>query len=666
MFCPNCRKELPDGTKFCGGCGTPIAVSQVPTAPVQPVYSTSRPAAPAAPVSSMSYEAPVAAPVKPTEKKNVDVKGILNNVKNTAGDIFKKLPKKFLAIGAGALVLVLVIVLVASLFGGEKAPNFALYAKEDEYFFTNLNGKAGKLVTDENMQRYGLTQDAKKLFYIDGEGDLYYAKTSNLKKPVELDSKVSRFWVSENGKTVVYQTGNGALYTHNLKKEEKIAKYASDIYVSDDCKIIYFMNDDGDYICWKNGKEEEIDDDIDIEYISEDYKTIIYGDGKDIFMKKVGKDAKEIASDFAGTTGITTDGTFYYWTYPDGDMADYFDDKDMDGEMGYLSTLYYFNGSKSKKIADNVYVDTSLTTSSANGERVAIYYYQFGKVAEGDLDYDDLRDLWEETDDYEKAMIQLLTDVSGKCTRNIGINGKAAKVKLEEDFSRMYLSANGKTMYALVDVEDGEGTLMKASVSGNKVKAFKEVDSDVERGNIEGFAYSYASYGLKEIPDSNFSDLFVYFKDVENGEGELFINGQSVADDVYTGGMLYNPGEKAIMFFTDVKDGEGTLNMHNGKKFTEIAQDVVSYSIHDSGDVVFTTDLKDSEFTLNLYTGKVKEIAQDVRDYSFSADGDILYRTDVKNGEGDLYLYTGKSKLIDDDVTGYTTGYGYSSANVNW
>ena len=52
--------------------------------------------------------------------------------------------------------------------------------------------------------------------------------------------------------------------------------------------------------------------------------------------------------------------------------------------LNFLCTLYYFNGSKAKKVADNVYVDTALNTYSANGEKVAIYYYQFGKVAEGE------------------------------------------------------------------------------------------------------------------------------------------------------------------------------------------------------------------------------------------------------------------------------------------
>lgn len=666
MFCPNCSKELPDGTKFCGGCGTPIAVSQTPVAPVQPEI----PVQPAEPVITetytapaaepVSYTAPVAAPVKPVEKKSVDVNAIVGKVKDTV----KKIPSKYLKIGAAALVVVLLIVLVYSLFGGEKAPNYGLYMKDEKAFYTSLNGKAGTQITKKDLEGYRVTKDGKKLFFVDGKGDLYCFNTSSKKEPVKIDSSVSNYWISENGKTVTY-TKNGNLYqSKNLKEGEKLIKNVSSVMVSDDGKIIYYYNDDGDYICWRNGKEEEIDDDIYVIHVSEDYKTILYTDGEDLFQKTAGKKAKEVATDIGGISSFPyEDGAFYYWTYPEADMSDYFDDKDLDGEMTFLSTLYYFNGSKAKKVADNVYVDTDLTTTNASGDKVAIYYYQFGKVAEGDLDYDDVMDLMDDDDmSYEEAMIEVLTDVSGKCNRYISINGKSAKVKLEEEISKLYLSGNGKTMYALVDVDDGEGTLMKASVSGNKVKTFKEVDSDVSTGYIYGFVYTEYSFGLTEYPDANFGNLFVYFKDVKDGEGELFINGKSAADDVSTSSILYNPGKKAVMFYMDYKDGEGTLCMHNGKKLTEIAEDVSGYSIHRSGDVAFKTDYKDGEYTLNLYTGKVKLVAEDVTTFRFTADGDILYLTEVKNGEGDLYLYTGKAKLIDEDVTRILNTYSYPSA----
>ena len=650
MYCPNCSKELPDGSQFCGGCGTPISVSQTPLAPVE-TETFAQP-------ETASYESPVAAPIKPAQKKSVDVMGILNKAKNTVVDTAKKIPvknipTKYLKIGAAALAVVLLIVLVSSLvssIGGEKAPNYGLYMKDDKAFFTTLNGKVGTQLTKKDLEDYRITQDGKKLFFIDGKGDLYYFKTSSKKEPVELDSKVSDFWISENGRIVTY-IKNGDLYQHNLKKEEKIAKNVSSVAVSPDGKIVYYRDGD-DAVCWKNGKEEEIDDDVYIIYYSEDFKTILYTDGEDIFSKKVGKKAKEVATDIGGISFLPNeDGAFYYWTYPEGDMEDYFDDNDLSGDMNFLSTLYYYNGSKSKKIATNVYVDTDLTTSNASGEKVAIYYYQFGKVAEGDLDYDDLQDLMEDDMGYEEAMIELLTEVSGKCTRYIGINGKAGKVKIEEEISKLYLSGDGKTMYALVDVDDGEGTLMKASVSGNKVKSFKEVDTDVAVDYIQGFVYAGESFGLREYPDANFGNLFVYFKDVKNGEGELFINGKSAADDVYVRGLLYNPGKKTVMFYMDMKDGEGTLCMHNGKKLTEIAEDVCGYSIHRNGKVAFKSDYKDGEYTLNLYTGKVKLVAEDVSRFAFTADGDILYLAEMKDGEGDLYQYTGKAKLIDEDVT---------------
>lgn len=656
MYCPNCNKELPDGTKFCGGCGTPIAVEQAPVAPVvpetfvqseAPVYEV--PAYEAPEVNT--YEVPVAAPVKPAQKKSVDVKGIANKVKNTVIDTAKKIPSKFLMIGAAAVAVVLVIVLVCSLFGGEKAPNYGLYMKDDEAYFTTLNGKAGTMITKKDLEDYTVTQDGKKIFFIDGKGDLYYAKASSKKEAQKLDSDISSYWVSENGKTVTY-IKKGDLYQHDLKKEEKIAKNVSSVYVSDDGKIIYYRNDDGDMMCRKNGKEEEIDDDVYILHISEDYKSIIYTDGEDLYTKKVGKKAKEVGTDIEGASGVTRDGTFYYWTYPEGDMEDYFDDDDLSGDMNFLSTLYYFNGSKSKKIAENVYVDTELSTSNAYGDRTVIYYYQFGKVEEGDLDYNDLQDLMEDDMDYEEAMVELLTEVSGKCNRYIGINGKSGKVKVEEKISKLFLSGNGKTMYALADVDDdGECILLKASVSGNKVKSFKEVDSEVPVRYVQGYLYAGTNFGLSEMPESNAGNLFVYLKDVKDGEGELFINGKSAAEDVYTNGIRYNPGKKTVMFYMDMKGSEGTLCMHNGKKLTEIAEDVFGYSIHRSGDVAFQTDYKDGEYTVNLYTGKVKLVAEDVSSYVLTADGDILYLTEVKDGEGDLYLYTGKAKLIDEDVT---------------
>ncbi len=48
MFCENCGNKLPDGAKFCGGCGAK-------TEPVQPAYTAADETAPARPVPPPAY-----------------------------------------------------------------------------------------------------------------------------------------------------------------------------------------------------------------------------------------------------------------------------------------------------------------------------------------------------------------------------------------------------------------------------------------------------------------------------------------------------------------------------------------------------------------------------------------------------------------------------------
>lgn len=671
MFCPNCRKELPEGTKFCGGCGTPIAASQAPIDPVKPVAPVKPvvPVRPAAPATG----APTAAPAKPAVKAP-DAKAALGKVT----DIFQKIPKNVLMIGGIALVAILVIVLAVNIFGGPKEPNYAMYVKDDQVFFNTLKGKEAGQVTedllDSDASNYALasmassygryahmTADGKTLFYIDDTDVLFYRSLSNLKKePVKLDSGVEAFHVSENGKLVTYVTDDGTLMQHNLKKDTEIADEVEDLYgISPDGKIIYFENADGEVICWNNGKEEELGDDIDLAYVSKDYKTVYYvNDDMDLLMKKIGKDEQEIAKEIANASGITEDGAFFYTTKLDATMGDYFKDADdygnEDDDMYMVQNLYYFNGSKSNLVAENAYI---MTTASAD-DYVAMMYTDFGTLEEDSLSYEEYMELLQKNDyDYNTAVIELLSDATGEATQYIAINGKTAKTELE-DVATLRISPDGKTMYALCDVDEekNEGTLYKASISGNKVKAFKELDSDVYT--------SYMGFGSRSIEGEYVydNDLY-YFKDVKEGEGDLCMNGKVADSDVRVQYLSYNAAEDMLIYYVDYKEdkGEGTLKGYNGKKAIEIASDVYTYSIHKDGDIAIGYDYNSEkgEYNLAVYTGKLKEVAEDVHSYRFTADGDILYLVDynTEKYKGDLGLYNGKAKIIDEDVIGLISLY---------
>ena len=89
MFCPKCGAKNPDGAKFCGACGEPFRSAPAP-----------------APAAAPTAAAPGAAPT---------------TFPQAAPTTGKTLPKKTIAIVAGAVVVVVAVVAVAlTLFGGGK------------------------------------------------------------------------------------------------------------------------------------------------------------------------------------------------------------------------------------------------------------------------------------------------------------------------------------------------------------------------------------------------------------------------------------------------------------------------------------------------------------------------------------------------------------------
>jgi len=163
---------------------------------------------------------------------------------------------------------------------------------------------------------------------------------------------------------------------------------------------------------------------------------------------------------------------------------------------------------------------------------------------------------------------------------------------------------DGETIYFLenYDSEKNYGTLMSSSIKGGVAEKQVKVDDEVNEfffGNENGNCY--------------------YFKDIRNDSGDLYLNGKTIATDVFVDFLYSYKGTDTLVYYTDYSDknDKGTLCIL--KKGKEIKID---------DDVSFFVPVNE------------KTIAYLV-DYNFSRE------------RGDLRLYNGNNKTtpVDSDVT---------------
>lgn len=161
MFCPKCGAKNPDGAKFCGACG-------------EPFRSASAPAPAAAPTAAAPGAAPTTFP-------------------QAAPTTGKTLPKKTIAIVAGAVVVVVAVVAVAlTLFGGGKPFEGTVDLAGYRLVITD---KSVDMERDGVRQKLGTIEDAR----LEDGTTVYELSNSDLLEssiPDDYDSTVDSYSVS--------------------------------------------------------------------------------------------------------------------------------------------------------------------------------------------------------------------------------------------------------------------------------------------------------------------------------------------------------------------------------------------------------------------------------------------------------------------------------------
>lgn len=468
-----------------------------------------------------------------------------------AFSLFDKIKSYFISLKGGsaagylkpALVIV-ALILVASIiipkFIPEGGPNYLMYVKNGELYYSNVSSIKNNSVTSNQTnyeQNAMISEDGKLIFYKDNMNtSLLYKKTNGLnKKPKKLSDEVFEFTINQSGSVACYIKGQDReLYYHNVK--------ASAVFV--DKNVVFFhLSPDGNNLLYskhngtcfelwyyESGKNAKlIVSEYDAVYnVSEECNSLIYTKDSSAFMFSAGNDSKLLTENCSEIVAAYDSGEFYYCHYSSQSMP----------------ALYYFNGKESFLVTENYSGNINYSAKTP----VLIYY----------------------ANDAEDNKV-------------VSVAVKEKSNQLDFNIDSAYTDAVGDHIYFIADKDSNSqmGILYKAKISGKSVRKAKEVDKDVYTG--------------KFVADGE----FIYFKNVNLSDrtADLYLNGSRVDKVVNTDTVVYNPVDDSLIYFKNIQGISGELHIRDGlsRKKVDESVHIGQVFITMGGDLLYLKDFNSSD-----------------------------------------------------------------------
>ncbi|MCD7836516.1 MAG: zinc-ribbon domain-containing protein [Lachnospiraceae bacterium] len=628
--CPMCNKELEDDAKFCDECGTPIPEMPQQEAAAEPEMEEAKQQTAFCPNCGKPLPADSLfcdeCGANLSAVSGVDNVNYYEETEQQGGKNGKKTAVLAVIIALCILVAAGVIALLKA--GSGSNDSYALYVKEKELFYSNLKKSlqvSDKFIDDSNISNLDVanaagglaiyikkSENGKYLFFPDRINDeddgfsLYYNKISNLDGDnTKIDSGVLSYEINDDASYVTYLKEGDTLYSYNIKKadKEKVSADVEGYAVSEDGKQIYYVNDEGTLYLWTMGKDKEkVDSDIyRVVSISDDFKTVYYIKGESIYRKVQTKEREKLASDVSSVLYTYDSGCIYYLKDVDTEFTmDMFVVDDMDND--YISSeleeytpnlnlymLCYYDGDEENELG---YMRGGYYSVAAGEEAVAFLTVnpeEFEKVKLSKV-YND-NSLWE--------IAYSVADDASSYVLAQGSKLITLDIDIEEIYDFCINSDGNKIMYLCdYDYEDSEGDLYMITVKNGKVSSQEELESDV-------YYYGYGFVG----------DSYLYYVDVKDGKGDLYIDGEEVAYDTYIWSGVMDSDVYYYYTDYDYDKEKGTLNSYENGKTVKIADDVHDFELLENGNVLVLDNYSLSKYRgeLHLYTGsKLKAMDDDV------------------------------------------------------
>ncbi len=673
-FCANCGAKLDAGSIFCANCGAKAAETPVEPAPSVP-ESAPQPGPEAAPAVAQADSAapavtePVAAesaPVQPGPEK----KGLPKKVLLIGGIAL-----------AAIVVVVLAMVLLFGGGGKNNYALYLqdqelFYTEMAKVAPVQVTGKlvgTGETIDNDDLAESAaaigyltvLSKDGKILFYPDRIGDsegitLYFRYLNKPKaEAVKIDSDIVAYAVNEKGNCVTYLRSDGMLYQHNLKEKTKIASEIAHFYVTPDGKKLVYLNEESTLYSQIVGKDrEQLDIEVSLNYVSEDLSVICYIKDDILYLKKDKQDKIKISSDVYSTLSIYESGQIYFLKSAQGGLSlsafvnddmqaadadmirpeypSYPFSWDFDTQEEYQAAVDAFDQAvEDYNEAYDAYLEKSnrddiresLKDRTLTGSSYDLYYYDGKEVAlviEGFTpgSYSDNYSLAADRPvmvfkSYDTANIpkiklseasgiyDLETKVEQALSKSmklfIATGGTLTEIE-QSSPAKIVIDDKGSTVYYLAVQEDQDyGELYKVSINGGKVGASELYDNDVS-------AISLSFIGEGKL---------IYYKDVKDYVGELYVNKERIDYDVELQTIQYAEETDTIVYLIDWDDDRecGTLKTYARKKAAKVADDVNSYEITPGGEILYLRDYNLSSYRGELFVyqkNKSKKVADDV------------------------------------------------------
>ncbi len=513
-FCPKCRTELPFSVECCEVCGAKAVdvLHDINSAESK--------------VNKVSHRK-----VGTLEKTFISLKSFLLNFKIKLPKV--KLPKKNLPIKlpnmfkfnrlnvvVTAVAILLVTSIISLIAAPKKLPDNFIYTTDNGTYFNTITNNNSKRITKGQFEESvpaTFSYKGDRFFYVkESKNELIYKDIKNINKEhLTISLDVTAFSTNKKGDIVTYVKGaNNELYQHYLNGQAtKIDDNILWHKASDDGKKVLYakLNVLGSQELWvykyKDGTNRIVSDFDDYYIVNDEFSSIYYTSNGSIYRYTEDEEPEKIADKQAEIIQVYENGDIYYFI--------------TNSSTNGSKSLYYYNGKSSILLSDMVHG----VKSFAIDRPVVVFYYDNTATGES-------------------------------------FNYLAAKDKvtqLDYNISEAYLDATGdKFIFIATNLDEPTNRILYSATVSKKIKSVEKIDENVLLG---GF-----------VNDNK----FFYFKNYnsEKNTAELYFDNKKVGTDVYIQTFTYIPKRDAFVFFKEVTEGNGTMFIYDNSKSKKVDNNV--------------------------------------------------------------------------------------------